>query len=134
MKITELNYDQVVHCPTEDEAKKLCKIMHDAGMTWTSGVSYLDRSNWLSPDTVYFPKNGTWSSLLYAKTQNKEILNLEDIEEAEIPKIHTKTVTTYEIFGREFETRQEAEDFREYIVRLSEAKNLQEIADIVSMG
>lgn len=58
----------------------------------------------------------------------------EDIEEAEIPKIRTKTVTTYEIFGREFETRQEAEDFREYIVRLSEAKNIQEIADIVSMG
>lgn len=50
-----------------------------------------------------------------------------------IPDVRVKTVTAYEIFGREFETRQEAEDFREYIIRLSEAKNMQEIADIVSM-
>ena len=51
-----------------------------------------------------------------------------------IPDVRVKTVITYEIFGREFETRQEAEDFREYIIRLSKAKNIQEIADIVSMG
>lgn len=148
MKITELTENQCIHCPTEDEAKKLCKIMHDAGMKWCSHQTYLRENNWgeYKDETVYIVKSGSYADLDYVK-KGYQILTLKDIDEAQenqnppakiepqeinvVPDVCVKTVTTYEIFGREFSKRMDAEEFRDKVMAFSKTKNLQEIADML---
>ena len=35
-----------VHCKTKEEAKDFCKQMHEHGMKWCNGESYLKRTNY----------------------------------------------------------------------------------------
>ena len=35
-----------VHCKTEEEAIDFCNQMHEHGMEWNNGESYLDVTNW----------------------------------------------------------------------------------------
>lgn len=41
----------VMHCKTEEEAKDFCRVLHEAGRKWCTGVSYLENTNW--SNTLY---------------------------------------------------------------------------------
>jgi len=45
MKITDVKVNQVVHCATEEEAKRICNLMHNAGFRWINGETYLNNTN-----------------------------------------------------------------------------------------
>lgn len=36
----------VMWCQTEEEAKEFCKLMHENGLHWRDGGSYLEKTNW----------------------------------------------------------------------------------------
>lgn len=36
----------VMHCKTEEEAMDFCRVLHEAGMKWSNGNSYLVDSEW----------------------------------------------------------------------------------------
>ena len=38
--------DVVMWCQTEEEAKEFCKLMHENGLRWFLGKSYLEETNW----------------------------------------------------------------------------------------
>ena len=38
-----------MHCKTEEEAKDFCKQMHEHGMKWRNGESYLKNTNYFRP-------------------------------------------------------------------------------------
>ena len=40
-----------MHCKTEEEAKDFCRVLHEAGRKWCTGVSYLENTNW--SNTLY---------------------------------------------------------------------------------
>ena len=68
MKVTDLKENEVIHCETEEQAKAICKLMHEAGLTWASGKSYLDVNNYdFCKETCYRPKEGSYSDLKYYK-------------------------------------------------------------------
>ena len=41
MKVTDLKENECIHCETEEQANAICKLMHEAGLTWHDGDSYL---------------------------------------------------------------------------------------------
>lgn len=56
--VTELKENEVIHCKTEEEAVAICKLMHEAGLKWSSGLSYL-RTPYYVKDVCYCLKCGT---------------------------------------------------------------------------
>ena len=40
------NDDEIVHCPTEEEAIQVLKIAHERGFKWRSEEPYLTYTNW----------------------------------------------------------------------------------------
>jgi len=67
--VTDLGENECIHCPTEREAEAICKLMHEAGLEWTDGCSYLKVICWSENKykTCYIPKNGTYSSIDFHK-------------------------------------------------------------------
>ncbi len=57
MKITDLKANEVIHCKTKEEAVRICGMMHDAGLSWCNGVSYMERTDWevYTEETCYHP-------------------------------------------------------------------------------
>lgn len=68
-----------VHCKTEEEAKDFCKQMHEHGMTWCTGASYLDFTNFdlLYAETCY-EGNGTYCDRDWYLNKNYTILEWSD--------------------------------------------------------
>lgn len=79
MKVTGLKENECIHCETEEQAKAICKLMHEAGLKWNSGDSYLSKNNYDSykSETCYFPKSGEYSDLNYAKKEKCKIYKAE---------------------------------------------------------
>lgn len=88
MKVTDLNYDECIHCETEEQANAICKLMHEAGLTWNSGYGYLLRYRYYN-NICYYPKKGTHSDLHYANKQNYKIYKAEQFLTQ-----NTKTMST----------------------------------------
>jgi hypothetical protein len=63
-KIEDLTVNEVIHCPTEQEAIALCKIMHELDFKWESGRKYIDGNYWsdYKERTCYNPKNRTFAN------------------------------------------------------------------------
>ena len=76
MKVTDLKKNECIHCETEEQAKAICKLMHEAGLTWNSGYGYLSKYGYYN-NICYYPKSGTHSDLTYAKKQNYTIYKTE---------------------------------------------------------
>ena len=91
MKVTDLNYDECIHCETEEQANAICKLMHEAGFKWCNGKTYLYYNDYNSykSDTCYIPKEGTYCSLKYAKRSNHTIYKAEQFLTQ-----NTKTMST----------------------------------------
>ena len=79
MKVTDLKENECIHCETEEQAIAICKLMHDAGLTWRFGDSYLKTNEYsiYESETCYFPKEGEFCDLKYAKNENYTIYKAE---------------------------------------------------------
>ena len=79
MKVTDLKANECIHCETEDKANAICKLMHEAGLKWKSGDSYLSINNYdiHNKNTCYFPTDGQYDELSYAKQEKYKIYKAE---------------------------------------------------------
>ena len=68
-----------VHCETEEQAKDFLKQMHDHGMKWNRGNSYLEYTHWefYKTETAYGNRR-TYDSVDYYKGCNYTILEWGD--------------------------------------------------------
>lgn len=80
-----------VHCKTEEEAKDLCKQMHEHGMKWCNGESYLKNTNYNAHNkgTCYYG-NGEFLSRVFAEKYNYKILEWSDYMQKEFTKADLK--------------------------------------------
>ena len=80
-----------VHCKTEEEAKDFCKQMHEHGMKWCNGESYLKNTNYnvCHEGTCYYG-NGEYSSRDFAEKYNYKILECGDYMQKEFTKADLK--------------------------------------------
>lgn len=75
-----------VHCKTEEEAKDLCKQMHEHGMKWCNGESYLKNTNYMRNEGTCYYGNGEYSSRVFAEKYNYKILEWSDYMDKEFTK------------------------------------------------
>lgn len=77
-----------MHCKTEEEAEDFRRVMDAAGLSWSSGISYLVMSCFgnYKNRTCYFFNDGTYSDDKYAKTEGYTILEWSDYRSTEPPK------------------------------------------------
>jgi len=66
--IESIKEKEVVHCKTEAEAVAFCKMMHEAGLKWLDGDSYVRTSEFdkRKECTCYSPKSGAYVSISFA--------------------------------------------------------------------
>ena len=79
MKVTDLKKNECIHCETEEQANAICKLMHEAGLTWMFGDSYLSRNNYdeYKSETCYNPKKGQYAKFNFYKQNNYTIYKAE---------------------------------------------------------
>jgi hypothetical protein len=67
--IESIKENEVVHCPTEEEAIEFLKLAHEAGHMWASGHFYISTIRWeyAKTDTCYNIKRGGYASLQWYK-------------------------------------------------------------------
>ena len=80
-----------VHCKTEEEAKDFCKQMHEHGMKWRNGESYLKNTNYdmYNERTCYYG-DGEYSTRDFAEKYNYKILEWSDCMKKEFTKADLK--------------------------------------------
>ena len=80
MKVTDLNEYEVIHCSTFEEAKAICKLMHEAGLRWSDGDSYKRSNEWevFEEKTCYRPNVGFFESIEYCKKEGYKIYPASD--------------------------------------------------------
>lgn len=80
-----------VNCKTEEEAKDFCKQMHEHGMKWCNGESYLKNTNYNThhEGTCYYG-NGEYSSRDFAEKYNYKILECGDYMQKKFTKSDLK--------------------------------------------
>ena len=76
-----------VHCKTEEEAVDFCKQMHEHGMKWNGGFSYLDYTNYriYREGTCYIAK-GEYCFKNYYEKRGYTILEWSDYMQKEFTK------------------------------------------------
>lgn len=79
-----------VHCKTEEEAKDFCKRMHEHGMKWCSGESYLKETNYKFCEEEICYIKGEFSPYQYYKSNGYEILEWSDYMQKEFAKADLK--------------------------------------------
>ena len=79
MKVTDLKKNECIHCETEEQANAICKLMHEAGLEWKGGQSYLTKNYYgnCKSETCYFPIDGQYDELSYAREENYTIYKAE---------------------------------------------------------
>lgn len=80
-----------VNCKTEEEAKDFCKQMHEHGMKWCTGKSYMEKTNYEEHkgETCY-AGSGEFSSYRYYNSEGYEILEWSDYMQKEFTKADLK--------------------------------------------
>ena len=91
MKVTDLKENECIHCETEEQANAICKLMHEAGLKWCSGGSYLSENCYESykSETCYFTAEGQYCHLDYYKSNGYTIYKAEQFLNQ-----NTKTMST----------------------------------------
>lgn len=79
-----------VHCKTEEEAKDFCERMHEQGMKWCSGESYLEETNYKFCEEEICYIKGEFSPYQYYKSNGYEILEWSDYMQKEFTKADLK--------------------------------------------
>ena len=85
-----------MHCKTRNEAEDFCNEMHKAGLTWSSGNSYLSWSCFepYKEQTCYCFNKGTYDSTVYAKDKGYQILEWSDYRSTEPKEEQEKIMKT----------------------------------------
>lgn len=80
-----------VHCKTEEEAKDFCRQMHEHGMKWCAGNSYMEKTNYkkYKGETCYVGF-GVFSSYQYCNIEGYTILEWGDYMQKEFTKADLK--------------------------------------------
>jgi hypothetical protein len=70
----------VVHCDTEEKAKKLLEWADSRGLKWCSGDRYIDYGAWAlrKEKTCFYLKEGKYGGLEFCKDNNYTILTYEE--------------------------------------------------------
>ena len=94
----------VMWCQTEEEAKEFCKLMHENGLRWFSGKSYLEETNWEKEgELICYEFNlGVCDAMYgYEIDEDYTVLNFEDyiIYEEETLKTNHNLPAHYDIAG-----------------------------------
>jgi len=79
-----------VYCKTEEEAKDFCKQMHEHGMKWCNGKSYLKNTNYMRNEGTCYYGNGEYSTRDFAEKYNYKILEWSDYTNKEFTKSDLK--------------------------------------------
>ena len=68
------NSKMCVHCQTEHEAKEFCRLMHEHGMKWIGGKSYLTINHYINykEKTCYYG-DGEYCDLEWADIHGDKI-------------------------------------------------------------
>lgn len=76
-----------VHCKTEEEAKDFCKQMHEHGMKWRDGDSYLEHTEYgrYLSKTCY-TGDGGFASCVFCESEGYKILEWSDCMNKEFTK------------------------------------------------
>ena len=76
-----------VHCKTEEEAKDFCKRMHEHGMEWRDGDSYLEHTEYgrYLSKTCY-TGDGGFASCVFCESEGYKILEWSDYMDKEFTK------------------------------------------------
>lgn len=79
MRISDLKVNELIHCKTKAEAIRICKLMHEAGKTWSFGDSYLDYNHWdmYQNKTYYHPALNKYGSVLWSGLNSHIIYSSE---------------------------------------------------------
>lgn len=101
-----------VHCKTEEEAKDFCERMHEQGMKWRSGESYLKNTNYNThhEGTCYYG-SGEYSSRDFAEKYNYKILECGDYMQKKFTKSDLKDGMVVEYNDNSFGIRLVVGDF-----------------------
>lgn len=101
-----------VHCKTEEEAKDFCKRMHEHGMKWCSGESYMEKTNYKEyhEGTCYYG-SGEYSSRDFAEKYNYKILECGDLHAEKFTKSDLKDGMVVEYNDNSFGKRLVVGDF-----------------------
>ena len=80
-----------VNCKTEEEAKDFCKRMHEHGMKWCTGKSYMEKTNYeeYKGETCY-TGFGMFSSYWYYNSEGYKILEWSDYMQKKFTKADLK--------------------------------------------
>lgn len=100
-----------VHCKTEEEAKDFCKRMHEHGMKWCSGESYLKETNYKFCEEEICYIKGEFSPYQYYKSNGYEILEWSDYMQKEFTKADLKDGMVVEYNDNSFGKRLVVGDF-----------------------
>lgn len=79
-----------VYCKTEEEAKDFCKQMHEHGMKWCNGKSYLKNTNYMRNEGTCYYGNGEYSTRDFVEKYNYKILEWSDYTNKEFTKSDLK--------------------------------------------
>ena len=80
-----------VHCKTEEEAKDFCKQMHEHGLKWCNGYSYILDTNYeIYEKRTCYTGYGTYSNYVYYTKQGCKILEWSDYMNKEFTKADLK--------------------------------------------
>ena len=74
--------NKVIHCPTSEEAKALCKELGKRGLKWNDGSSYSRKNNYSfsGSNTCYYPYNGTYCSESGSQVCGVNIIEFSDVD------------------------------------------------------
>lgn len=94
-KMKEFNWDEckntenkiAVHCKTEEEAEDFCKQMHERGMKWSDGKSYLECTEYeYYRDKTCYTVRGKFSYYDFFEKERYKILEWSDYMEKEFTR------------------------------------------------
>lgn len=80
MKISDLKWGDVIHCPTFEEAQQITRLLHESGRYWADGNSYADDINWskYGTDTCYNPTKGKIASIHFYRGAGNNIYEAKE--------------------------------------------------------
>lgn len=100
-----------VHCKTEEEAVDFCKQMHEHGMKWCNGESYLKNTNYMRNEGTCYYGSGEYSTRDFAEKYNYKILEWSDYMQKNFTKSDLKDGMVVEYNDNSFGKRLVVGDF-----------------------
>lgn len=83
MKLSWKNFKKrkfMINCKTQEEANELCQMMHDRGMRWWNGDSYIEGNNWYCGVTTCYSGAGEYSPRMYYESEGYKVVTFQDFK------------------------------------------------------